>query len=370
MKKKFIYLFSLIIIAILLFILSKPKEPIKIGLMVTLTGVYPDLGREIRDGALLAVQMINEEGGINGRPVELIIRDNKYSIEQAKLNYQELVNENVVAVIGPATSTTAKNLLPIINQKKILTIAPTPTSTELAGLDDYMIRLRPTNKEDAKTLAKYVTENLKVKKVAIIYDVINPSYTKDFINNFKTHFSEKVSFFIYPFDEKNISIKNLAKQILSQSPDAVLIITEVYNADLLIQNLKIVNSPNILLLIAPWAKSPKLIEQGGKRAEGVLTVDTVDEEYKGKFYESFKNKFIERFGHNPNFASCNGFESVIIIKKAIEKGAVKETMKETLLRIGKFEGLQGEITINKFGDREINPFIFKVENGRFKRVER
>lgn len=368
MKKKFISLFSLIIIAILLLILSKPKEPIKIGLMVTLTGVYPDLGREIRDGALLAVQMINEEGGINGRPVELIIRDNKYSIEQAKLNYQELVRENVVAVIGPATSTTAKNLLPIINQKKVLTIAPTPTSTELAGLDDYMIRLRPTNKEDATTLAKYVTEKFKIKKLAIIYDVINPLYTKDFINNFKSHFSKEVSFLIYPFDEENISIKNLAKQVLSQSLDSVLIITEVYNASLLIQNFRILN-PNILLLISPWAKSPKLIEQGGERAEGVLTVDTFDEEYKGEFYEKFKNKFLERLGHNPNFASCNGFESVMLIKKAIEKGAVRETMKETLLRIGKFEGLQGEIIINKFGDREIKPFIFKVENGKFRRVK-
>lgn len=369
MKKKFIYLiFSLIIIAILFFILFKPKEPIKIGLMVTLTGVYPDLGREIRNGALLAVQMINEEGGIKGKLVELIIKDNKYSIEQAKLNYEELVKENVVAVIGPATSTTAKNLLPIINQKKVLTIAPTPTSTELAGLDDYMIRLRPTNKEDATTLAKYVTENLKVKKVAIIHDVINPSYTKDFINNFKPHFSKEVSFFMYPFDEKNISIKNLAKQILSQSPDVVLIITEAYNASLLIQNLRILN-PKILILISPWAKSPKLIEYGGERVEGVFTVDTFDEEYKGKLYEKFKNKFKERFGHNPNFAAVNGFEAVMLIKKAIEKGAVKETMKETILKIGKFEGLQGEIIINKFGDRETKSFVFKIKNGKFTRVE-
>lgn len=369
MKKFFAYL--LLVIAFFIgiwLIVYHNNKPIKIGLMVTLTGVYPDMGREIRDGALLAVQMINEQGGINGRTVDLIIKDNKFSIEQAKSNYEELVKENVVAIIGPATSTTAKNLLSIINEKKVLTIAPTPTSTELAGLDDYMIRLRPTNKEDAETLAKYVIKNLNLKTIAIIYDVINPAYTKDFIDNFKPHFSKDVNFYIHPFDEKTTNIKNLAKQVLRQSPDAVLLITEVYNASLITQNLRILN-PDIPILISPWAKFPKLIEHGGKKIEGIITVDIFDEEYKSDYYNKFKNKFIERFGHNPNLGAANGFDSVIIIKKAIENGASRENMKETILKIGKFEGLQGEIIINKFGDREIKPFVFKVENGKFKRVK-
>ncbi len=376
MARKIIYIFLgliLVLVIIAWYFLSslkdseKIRKPVKLGLAVTLTGKYPDLGREIRDGALLAVQMINEEGGINGIPLKLIIKDNKFNPERTKLNLEELFKENVIAVIGPATSTTAKNILPFINERKILVIAPTPTSTELAGLDDYMIRLRPTNKEDAEALAKYVYKNMNLKRIAIVYDIDNPLYTKDFADNFVNYFGKNVDFYLFPFKEGDINIRVLSKKILSYSPDAVLLITDVYNTALIAQNLRILK-PDIFLLSSPWAKFQRLIENGGKRIEGFLTVDTFDEEYGGEMYLRFKKRFIERFGYKPEIAAITGFESVMIIKKAIENGATRQNMKDAIIRAGRFEGLQGEIIINKFGDRQIKPFVVKVENGDFKRV--
>lgn len=374
MRGKIIYIIAGLILAVIiwgLLIYSKDftnlKKPIKIGLSVTLTGKYPDLGREIRDGALLAVQMINEEGGVNGIPIKVIVKDNKFNFDTAKQNFEELVREGVIAVVGPATSTMAKNLLPLINERKILTMAPTPSSTELSGLDDYMIRLRPTNREDAEVLAKYVLKNMKLKKIAVVYDLSNPYYTKDFADNFVRHFSKDVDFYFFPLKESDIS-KAFSKKILSYSPDAVLLITEVYTTALIAQNLRILK-PDIVLLSSPWAKFQRLIENGGKRIEGLLTVDTFDEEYKGQMYVRFKEKFIERFGYNPEIAAITGFESVMIIKKAIENGAKRDTIRDIILGIGKFEGLQEEIILNRFGDRQIKPFVVKVENRSFKRVK-
>lgn len=369
MKKFYVYFFYFLIllISILFVFCQTKKEPVKIGLMVTLTGVYLDLGREIRDGALLAVEMINEKGGINGKPLKLIIKDNKYNIDLAKMNYEELFKEGVVAVIGPSTSTMAKNLLPIINEKKLLSISPTATSTELAGLDDYLIRIRPTNREDAEVLAEYIKKNLKIKKIAIIYDIINPAYTNDFIDNFKVQFTKDVSFFTYPFDEEIKNIRIFSKNILKQSPDAVLFLLDVYNASLWIQNLKIVK-PDILILTTVWVKSPKLIENTGKYSEGILTVDIVEQLIEGGLSEAVNKRFTEKFGKTMNFASINSFDSVMIIKKALESGATRDNFKETILKIKKFEGIQGEIIFNEFGDRQTKPFILKVEKGKFKRV--
>lgn len=368
MKKFIFYLaFFFILLLAFLFIFSKNKESIKIGVFVTITGIYPDLGREIRDGALLAVEIINERGGANGRPLQLIIKDNKYNIEIAKMNYEELYKEKVVAVIGPATSTTAKNILPLINEKKLLTIAPTPTSTELAGLDDYMIRLRPTNREDAEVLAEYLKKNLKIKKIAIIYDVINPSYTRDFIDNFKPHLSKETKLLLYPFDEKVKNFNKFSKTILNQSPDAVLLLIDVYNASLFIQNLRILK-PDLLILTTIWAKSPSLIEYSGKWAEGVLTVDVVDCCRDDDFSKYVNKRYLEKYGRTMSYAAINGFDSVMIIKKALENGANRENMKEYILKIKRFEGLQGEITFDEFGDRQKRPFIMRITEGKFKRV--
>ena len=370
MKKKILYISVglIVILSILWLTFSQKRQPIKIGLSVTLTGLYPDLGREIRDGALLAIQMINEEGGVKGKPLKLIIKDNKYNIEQAKKNYEELVKEGVIAIIGPATSTTAKALLPLINEKRVLSIAPTPSSTELAGLDDYMIRLRTTNKDDAEVLAKHLTKKIKSKKIVIVYDVLNTVYAVDFAQNFMQHFGKDVKFFLIPFKEGESDIKELSKKILSYSPDAVLLITEVYNTALTIQNLGILK-PDLILISSPWSKFQRLIENGGRRIEGLLSCDSFDVDYKGEVYQKFKKRFIDRFGYEPEMGAILSFESVMIIKQAVERGATRENIKELIIKTGKFQGLQGEIVIDKFGDRVIKPFVVKVENGKWVKVK-
>ena len=370
MKKKILYISVglIVILSILWLTFSQKRQPIKIGLSVTLTGLYPDLGREIRDGALLAIQMINEEGGVKGKPLKLIIKDNKYNIEQAKKNYEELVKEGVIAVLGPATSTTAKALLPLINEKRVLSIAPTPSSTELAGLDDYMIRLRTTNKDDAEVLAKHLTKKIKSKKIVIVYDVLNTVYAVDFAQNFMQHFGKDVKFFLIPFKEVESDIKELSKKILSYSPDAVLLITEVYNTALTIQNLGILK-PDLILISSPWSKFQRLIENGGRRIEGLLSCDSFDVDYKGEVYQKFKKRFIDRFGYEPEMGAILSFESVMIIKQAVERGATRENIKELIIKTGKFQGLQGEIVIDKFGDRVIKPFVVKVENGKWVKVK-
>jgi branched-chain amino acid transport system substrate-binding protein len=370
MKKKILYISVglIVILSILWLTFSQKRQSIKIGLSVTLTGLYPDLGREIRDGALLAIQMINEEGGVKGKPLKLIIKDNKYNIEQAKKNYEELVKEGVIAVLGPATSTTAKALLPLINEKRVLSIAPTPSSTELAGLDDYLIRLRPTSKQDAEVLAKYLTEKIKPQKIVIVYDVLNPVYTIEFTKNFMQNFAKDVKFNLIPFQEGESDIKELSKKILSYSPDAVLLITEVYNTALTIQNLGILK-PDLILISSPWSKFQRLIENGGRRIEGLLSCDSFDVDYKGEVYQKFKKRFIDRFGYEPEMGAILSFESVMIIKQAVERGATRENIKELIIKTGKFQGLQGEIVIDKFGDRVIKPFVVKVENGKWVKVK-
>ncbi len=366
-KKIFIIIFISFSSILLIFACLKPKEPLKIGLFVTLTGIYPDLGREIRDGALLAVEMINEEGGIRGRPVKLIIKDNQYNPEIAKKNVEELLNEEVIALIGPATSSTAKIILPLINERKILTIAPTPTSTLLGGLDDYLIRLRPTNREDARILAEFLNKNLNFKRIFVIYDTLNFAYTLDFIENLKSFLDKKTKLLTFSLEKDVENFRKLSRKILSQNPDAVLIITDVYSTSLLIQNLRILK-PELSILIAPWAKSPALLQYSGKWAEGIITVDSVDTLSGGDHFNYVNKRFFERFGREMNFGSIKGFDAVMVLKKAIEMGAERFDLKENILQIKRFEGLLNEIEFDEFGDNKENSFILKVIDGKFKRL--
>ena len=70
-----------------------PQPPIKIGLSVNLSGTGGTAGEHIRDGALLAVDHINTHGGINGRPLELLIRDDENSDDGIQKADESLINE-------------------------------------------------------------------------------------------------------------------------------------------------------------------------------------------------------------------------------------------------------------------------------------
>ena len=134
MKSKIGYVIVGIVIFIGLFVgvyksgnsASINKEPIKIGGISALTGVGVAIGEEERKGALLAVEEINKQGGLDGHPLELISED--VSLDQIKVGIsvvQKLVNvDHVVAIVGPQWDEPAGPILPIIEASHVPMIGP------------------------------------------------------------------------------------------------------------------------------------------------------------------------------------------------------------------------------------------------------
>src|SRR5512141_700268 len=79
-------------------------EPIRVGMVSGLTGRHSDLGISSRNGATLAISEINDAGGIAGRRLELVVRDDGQDPEHARRAVSELVHAGVVAMIGHVTS--------------------------------------------------------------------------------------------------------------------------------------------------------------------------------------------------------------------------------------------------------------------------
>ena len=132
---------SVNIVLICFFISCEMKEPVKIGYAGGLTGRVADLGIAGRDGVILAVEEINSAGGINGREVKLLVKDDKQDAETAVNVNEELIQQGVAAIIGHMTSSMSKAGVKAINDKKVFMLSPTTSTNELTGLDDYFFRL-------------------------------------------------------------------------------------------------------------------------------------------------------------------------------------------------------------------------------------
>ncbi len=96
------------------------KKPVRIGFAGGLTGRVSALGTAGRDGVVLAVEEINSRGGLNGRPVELVVRDDKQEPEPALAVDRELIDEGAAAIIGHMTSSMTLAVQELVNKEKIL----------------------------------------------------------------------------------------------------------------------------------------------------------------------------------------------------------------------------------------------------------
>lgn len=92
-------------------------EPIKIGTLTSLTGPFTPWGVQVRDGMQLAVDEINEDGGVDGRPLELVVSDDQSNADEGATAMERLIEDDVVAVggiissdVGLATATIAEAL--------------------------------------------------------------------------------------------------------------------------------------------------------------------------------------------------------------------------------------------------------------------
>lgn len=100
------------------------KAPYKIGAIVAVTGPASFLGEPERNTLEMVAERINEAGGINGHPIELVIYDTEANETKTVISAKKLINKDkVLAIVGPSTSGTSMAVVPIANKNKIPMIA-------------------------------------------------------------------------------------------------------------------------------------------------------------------------------------------------------------------------------------------------------
>ena len=145
--------------------------PIVLGQSCALTGPAKNLGLEMRAGLLAAISKINDEGGVKGRDVVLISRDDGYEPDRAVKNTRDLINnENVFMLIGEVGTPTSIAVIPLVEQYKIPFFAPF-TGAEFLRVPfrKYVINVRASYFQEMEKLASYLIDVKKIRKIACFY---------------------------------------------------------------------------------------------------------------------------------------------------------------------------------------------------------
>lgn len=336
---------------------SDDAKTIKIGGNFELSGAVAAYGEAENEGVKLAVEEINKDGGIDGKKIEYVSKDNKSdNNEAASVAANLTTKDEVVAIVGPATSGATKATLPNLTKAKTPAVTPSGTddaiTVQKGKAQDYIFRSCFQDSFQGIVLAKYADENLKADKAVILGD-----NSSDYASGLKKAFKETYKGEIVAeenFTAGDKDFQAMLTKIKDKDFNVIYIPGYYTEAGLIIKQAREMGIEQPIIG-ADGFGDEKLIETAG--ASNVKNVY-----YTGHFstkapatdkVEPFVAAFEKKYGKQPSSFNALAYDSVYMIKQAIEDEgkATPEAINKGLANLKDFEGVTGKITM----DKEHNP---------------
>lgn len=361
----------IVALAAIFFLLScNAHKPVQIGFLGGISGRVADLGIGGRDAAVLAVEQRNLSGGINGRMIELIVEDDQQDPQIAKQAMQRLIDKKVAAVVGPMTSAMAMSVVPLANSAQLLLMAPTVTTTDLSGIDDYFFRVIDSTTEYARKSANYHFSVQGTKRITVALDVRNKAYTDSWLRDYRKDFEAAGGLIaeVVPFSSSDdLRFSELAQRLLQPQPDGALILANSLDTALLAQQLR-KRSATVHINACEWSATERLIELGGKAVEGMVIAQFIDRASQQASYLAFRQAYLARFKREPGFPGLIAFDATNVVLDSLARQLPGQTLKQTILSRQEFAGAQSLIRFDTHGDAARDIFLTTVRDGVFVRL--
>lgn len=347
-----------------------PPEPLRIGFIGGLTDRNSDNGQAGQNGVILAVEQFNRDGGLNGRMVELISRDDAQDKVIAAKAAQELVDAKVEAVIGPFTSGMAAVIVPITGQAGIFQISPTITSMDFYGKDDNLFRINRTTRDNAREYAQVMIKRGQ-RHIAVAYDIRNRNFTESWLKEFRAAVQEagaKVAAEV-PYESRpDADFAQVLGDMLKNRPDSLFFISGALDVARLAQQARKL-APQLPIGATEWASTEQLVQLGGEVVEGLLIVQNYDHTDTSPRFKEFTEAYFKRFNANPGYSSVSAHDAATVLLTALKKRNKGESIKAAALRANPYQGLQQTISFDANGDTPRRVFFTEIRNGRYLQVE-
>lgn len=345
----------------------------KIGGTGPLTGDAAIYGNAVKNGAQLAVDEINAEGGVQ---FELKMEDDENDPEKAVSAYNALKDWGVQLSLGSVTSKPAEATATENFADRIFALTPSASAPAVTEGKDNVFQMCFSDPNQGTASAEYIADNQMGTKIAIIYKN-DDVYSSGIYEKFKTE-----------AETKGLNIVSTTTFTSSSATDFSVQLGEAKAAGADLLFLPIYYQPASLIL--QQAKSmgyaPKFFGVDGmdgiltlegfdtSLAEGVMLLTPFNADAEDEKTQSFVTKYKEQFGDVPNQFAADAYDCVYAYKAAIEtSGATPDMSAEELCDLMiqtfptlTFDGLTGEgMTWDSTGAVSKSPKGMIIENGAY-----
>jgi len=341
------------------------SNTITIGLLSPLSGDLAVYGQAVKNGAELAVDMINEEDAMEGKLIELVVYDTRADATEAINGFNQLVNNNNIdALVGPVISSTSLAVGPLAEANHTVMITPTATNTSVTPDYEYVFRACYTDYYQGNIMAKFSYEE-GVTKVGIIYNY-NDDYSINLAESFYANcIADVIGYEAIDFyNEPTPEIEQIINDWVDSGVQGIYMPLYYNQAGPLIEMIK--------------AMAPNMIIMGGDGFDGITgEYPTISE---GIFYtnhqapfngdlsaaaDMFYPEYLARYGEEPNALASLSFDATVALLYSMymADSTEGEVLREELSYID-FDGVTGNLTFDSNGDPIKEVAIITIQNSQ------
>jgi branched-chain amino acid transport system substrate-binding protein len=327
--------------------------PLKVGVIVPLTGDAAVYGEPARNVLQEAVDEINAAGGINGRQISLIVEDAKCTGTDAANATQKLVNvDKVQVIIGGFCSSESLSAVPIAAQGKVAIISPGSSSPKLTDISPYFVRNYPSDSAQGAVLANIAYTDKGWRTVAFLQE------QTDYAQGVYTAFSDvfqKLGGTVTneSFPTATTDFRTAVAKVKSANPDAVFLSvqTPAVAGRILTQMSQLGWKPHLLVAdVVPG--DPATVSQYKTQLEGTLTAEFGVDPTNAKF-AAMISSYKAKYGSEPPYQSYaqTEYDSVYLLRDAVTAVGYNGTKIAAWFHTVKdWQGAAGSLTIGANGD--------------------
>ena len=347
----------------------EPKAEIRIGMLLSRSGESARFGQTTVEGVELAVQQINDAGGlvVGGHPhkVVLIVEDFPVAPEAAMQAARRLINqENVTALVGPLMSTTAIPVATLAEQTQIPMITPSATNPAVTHGKRFVFRVAFVDDFQGRVIARFAYEELTARTAAVLYDVADP-YSRDLATVFKQIFEEAGGRVVVfePYTTGEQDFRPPLARIREAAPE-VLFLPNYSNATRAQGRQAAAMGITATLLGSDrWNQT---MYAGLPVFEGAYYTHHWHPDIANEQGRAFIEAYRAAYGTMPGIGGAVSYDALGLLCQAIENaGSLDgEPIRDALARLNGYRGVTGTISYQGRGDPVKSAVIMQIKDGQ------
>jgi ABC-type branched-subunit amino acid transport system substrate-binding protein len=321
------------------------SSPLVLGQSCALSGPAQNLGLEMRAGLLAAFSSINDDGGIHGREIILLSRDDGYEPDKAVRNTKALIyDDQVFALIGAVGTPTSMAVAPIVSEAKIPFFAPFTGAEFLrTPFNKYVINVRASYFQEMEKLAAYLINEKKISRVACFYQ--NDSYGFAGLRGIEIALAKRGMTLVSKgsYERNTIAVMGAMRDIYEEDPEAVVLVGAYSACAEFIKLSKNKIAGEVVFCNISFVGTESLREALGGYGQDVIVSQVIPSPYVSEtsLTSEFK-RAMDKYQHDApiSFTSLEGFIAGKLFGKiamAVKGELTRERFISTMEEIGRFD---------------------------------